>query len=371
MAALKHIYILSFTGQEHRWMLFDGTKLSESEGPGPKNKYPVVALLPDPLFFFFKPKGVTKSRHAKSATLMQMNYSFPEQSTGFRVLRPSGGAVLGYTSHDLLHRFLDQHREVLSKVTVLTSEFAVCWRAAVAEGLSVWSWKGQGGVRILAAADELTYFRGNDEEFDNRFKRLKLDGEPEKIDLEKACKVFDEKKIRWARLNLHSGGRSKEDKSTVLDFKPFITAAILTSIIGIFFIAGQYHRWQLSKDIAKEWRGKLQEVYVSALGPAPGSDPYGKILFKLDQLKSGGSSKGVDVVGLLAVLSESSPAGISIESLNLGADSGNIRGKVSTYDDLDSMMEKLSGASQFHFVLEQATNVKGGIDFSLRAEYNR
>ncbi|MBI9112661.1 hypothetical protein [Maridesulfovibrio ferrireducens] len=371
MAAIKHIYILSFTGQEHQWMLFDGTKLSESEEPGPKNKYPVVALLPDPLFFFFKPSGVNKSRHAKSATLMQMNYSFPEQNGGFKVLRPSGGAVLGYTSHDLLSRFTDQHREVLSKATVLTSEFAVCWRAAVADGLSVWSWKGQSGMRLLASGDALTYFRGGDEEFHNRFDRLKLDGKPEEIELEKACKVLAEKKIRWARLNLYSDGSSKEDKSAVIDFKPFIIAAVLTSLIGILFIVGQYHRWQLSQVAAKEWRGKLQEVYVSALGPAPGSDPYGKILFKLDQLKSGGGNKGVDVIGLLALMSDSSPVGIEIESINLGADSGNIRGKVSTYEELDGMMEKLTASGQFNFVLEQANNVESGISFSLRAEYNR
>ncbi len=371
MASIKLVYILTFSEQEHQWMLFDGKNLSESEGPDPKNKYPVVALLPDPLFFFFKPKGVNKSRHAKSATLMQMNYSFPDQNFGFKVLRPSGGAVLGYTSHDLLDRFLETHRDVLGRATVLTSAFTVCWRAAVAEGLSVWSWQGQEGMQILASGDELTYFNGGEGEFTSRYDRLGLDGNPEDMTLEKACKVFEDKKIKWARLNLISGTSSVVDKSVSIEFKPYIIAAILTTLIGLLFIIGQYHRWGLSQDAAAEWRVKLKEVYVTALGPTPGSDPYGKILFKLDQLKSGGGSKGVDVLGLLSFVSDSSPVGIEIESINLGADSGNIRGKISSYDDLDGMMEKLSSSGEYHFVLEQATNAPDGIIFSLRAEYNR
>ncbi|ACS81637.1 hypothetical protein [Maridesulfovibrio salexigens] len=370
MAFKKLVYILSFKGNEHQWMMFDGRDLIESEGPADKNKHPVVALLPDPLFFFFKPRGAIKSRHAKSATMMQMNYSFPMQEGEFKVLRPSGDAVLGYTGHDLLDRFLDRHREVLAKATVLTTAFTVCWRAAVAEGLSVWAWKGQ-GVRILACADELTYFRGNDEEFQNRFERLGLDGEPEFMDLGKACDVFAKKKVRWARLNLVSGKRSGSDKSITIDYKPYAVAAVLVSLIGVLFIAGQYHRWQQSQVHANEWRNKLKETYVSALGPNPGSDPYGKILYKLDQLKSGGDGGGIDVLGLLAVLSNSAPVGIEIEGFSLGADSGNIRGKVSSYEELDAMMEKLAANSQFNFVLEQANNIEGGISISLRAEYNR
>lgn len=372
MAAKKIVYILTFKGNEHQWMMFDGENLTESQEPAEKNRNPVIALLPDPLFFFFKPRGVTKSRHAKSATLMQMNYSFPVQEEGFSVLRPSGGAVLGYTAHDLLDRFLDQHREVLAKATVLTTAFTVCWRAAVAEGLSVWSWKGQGGVRVLASGDELTYFRGGQDEFDSRFDRLSLDGKPEVMELEAACIIFSDKKIRWTRLNLATGKKSGADKGISLDFKPYIVAAVLVTFIGMLFITGQYHRWTNSQDQAAQWRGKLKEVYVSALGPNPGSDPYGKILYKLDQLKSGGNQgSGIDVLGLIAVLSESAPVGIEIEGFNLGADSGNIRGKVSSYEEIDAMMEKLAANAQFNFVLEQANNVDGGISISLRAEYNR
>jgi len=367
----KTVYILSFKGNEHQWMMFDGNGLTESEGPAEKNRHPVVALLPDSLFFFFKPRGAIKSRHAKSATLMQMNYSFPSQEgSDFKVLRPSGGAVLGYTGHELLDRFLDRHREVLAKATVLTTEFAVCWRAAVAEGLTVWNWSGQ-GMRILASGEELTYFRGNGDEFSSRFERLGLDGEPEQVDLDKACAVFFKKKIRWARLNLVSGLRSGSDKTVTIEYKPFAVAAVLVTLIGLLFITGQYHRWQQSQEQATVWRGKLKEVYTRALGPNPGSDPYGKILYKLDQLKSGGNSGGIDVLGLLAVISESAPVGIEIEGFSLGGDSGNIRGRISNYEELDAMMEKLALNSEFNFVLEQATNIDGGVSISLRAEYNR
>ncbi len=371
MASKKAVYILSFKGNEHQWMMFDGDRLSESEGPAEKNRLPVIALLPDPLFFFFKPRGVLKSRHAKSATMMQMSYSFPMQEQEFKVLRPSGGAVLGYVEHDLLNRFLERHREVLSKATVLTTAFTVCWRAAVAEDLSVWAWKGQ-GMRILACGEELSYFRGNEDEFKSRFERFGLDGEPELMDLGKACSLFAKKKIRWARLNLVNGLRSGTDKSVVIDYKPFAIAAVLVSLIGFLFIAGQYHRWNQSSASADAWRDKLQKVYVEALGPNPGSDPYGKILYKLDQLKSGGGNAGgIDVLGLIAVLSESAPVGITIEGFSLGIDSGNIRGRVSSYEELDAMMEKLAANSQFKFVLEQANNVDGGVTISLRAEYNR
>ncbi|WP_432734438.1 hypothetical protein [Maridesulfovibrio sp. FT414] len=372
MAAKKTVYILSFKGNEHQWMLFDGETLSESAGPAEKNRNPVVALLPDPLFFFFKPKGAIKPRHAKSATLMQMNYSFPMTGGGFNVLRPSGNAVLGYVPHDLLDRFLEQHREVLAKATVLTTSFTVCWRAAVAEGLSVWSWKGQGNMCILASGDSLTYFRGSEEEFNGRLERLGLDGDPEMMDLPKACAVFAEKKIRWARLNLATGKKSVSDKAAAISYKPYIAAAVLVSLVGLLFIGGQYHRWQQSRQQAEEWRGKLHEVYVSALGPNPGSDPYGKILYKLDQIKSGGNQGGgIDVLGILAILSDSAPVGIEIEGFNLGPESGNIRGKLGSYEEIDSMMEKLSANPKINFVLEHANNVDGGVSISLRAEYNR
>lgn len=371
MALKKIVYILSFKGNEHQWMMFDGSSLSESDGPAEKNRHPVVALLPDPLFFFFKPRGAIKSRHAKSATMMQMNYSFPVQEQEFGVLRPSGTAVLGYAQHDLLGQFLDRHREVLENATVLTTEFTVCWRASVAEGLSVWSWKGQ-GTRILACGDELTYFRGGEDEFRSRFERLGLDGDPELMTLAKACEIFAKKKVRWSRLNLVTGSRSKSDKSVTIDYKPYAVAAVLVSLIGLFFLAGQFHRWQQSQQQAEEWRGKLKEVYVSALGPNPGSDPYGKILYKLDQLKSGGGDGGgIDVLGLLAVISDSAPVGIVVEGFSLGTDSGNVRGRVSSYEELDAMMEKLAANTQFNFVLEQANNIEGGISISLRAEYNR
>lgn len=301
-----------------------------------------------------------------------MNYSFPAQRDDFKVLRPSGGAALGYTEHDLLGRFMDHHREVLAHATVLTTAFTVCWRAAVAEGLSVWTWKGLGGMRILASDDELTYFRGTDKEFKSRFVRLGLEGAPEVMDLETACLALEKKKVRWARLNLLTGRRSGNDKAAVISYKPYLFSALMVTLLGLFFITGQYHRWKQSQDAADMWRQKLQEVYVSALGPNPGSDPYGKILYKLDQLKSGGGDGGgVDVLGLLSVLSQSAPVGIEIESLNLGSDSGNIRGKIGSYEEVDAMMEKLAASPLFNFVLEQATNEDDGISISLRAEYNR
>lgn len=372
MAAKKLVYIITFNGQGPVWKVFDGDSISECEEPGVKDRNPVVALIPDPLFFFFKPKGVDKSRHAKSATMMQMNYSFPGgEEGGFKVLKPAGNAVLGYTSHDLLPQFMERHREVLARATVVTTAFAVCWRAAIAEGLSVWSWKGQGGIKILSAMEDMTYFKGSEDEFRKRFESLGLDGEPEQMDLEQACKIFRRKKIRWARLGLVTAGNGKSDKASVIDFKPYIAAAVMVTLVGALFIAGQYRRWQVKHDEAGQWRAKLRQLYVSALGPNPGGDPYGTILYKLDQMKNGGGGNGVDVLGLLATISENAPVGIVVESLNLGTDSGNIRGMVSTYDDLDEMMENLSTNGRYKFVLEQADNVDNGISFSLRAEYNR
>lgn len=373
MAVKKMVYIITFKGQEPVWKVFDGNSFSECEEPAVKDRNHIVALLPDPLFFFFKPKGVDKSRHAKSVTLMQMSYSFPgEGEDMFKVLKPAGNAVLGYAAHDFLPLFMEKHREVLSRATVVTTSFVVCWRAALAEGLSVWSWSGQGGMKGLYAMEDMWYFKGSDKDLQKRFESLELDGETEKMDLEKACTIFSEKKIRWAKLGLVTTGNGKADKAADLDFKPFITSAILVTIIGFFFVFGQYHSWQVKHDEAQQWRKKLRQLYVSALGPSPGGDPYGTILYKLDQLKNGGGTgHGVDVLGLLATLSESSPTGMVIDSVNLGQDSGNIRGLVSTYDDLDKMMEKLASNGRFKFVLEQADNVDKGISFSLRAEYNR
>lgn len=372
MAAKKQVYIIIFKGQEPVWKVFNENGFSDCEEPDIKDRCPVVALLPDPLVFFFKPKGVDKSRHAKSATLMQMSYSLPGNDGGaFKVLRPAGNAVLGYTGHDLLSHFMERNRDILSRATVITTSFAVCWRAALAEGLSVWSWKGQGGMRALFTPDFFCYFKGTDQELKERYENIGLDAEPELIDLEKACSIFFDKKIRWSRIGLVTTVTGSTDKASVVDYKPFVKAAILVTLVGLFFIAGQYHRLQAKEDQADLWRKNLRQLYISALGPSPGGDPYGTILYKLDQLKNGGTVKGVDVLGLLSTLSESAPVGMTVDSMNLGSDSGNIRGTLSTYDELDKMMEKLAANGRFKFVLEQADNVDNGISFSLRAEYNR
>jgi type II secretory pathway component PulL len=119
----------------------------------------------------------------------------------------------------------------------------------------------------------------------------------------------------------------------------------------------------IQKDVLA-YETKIENLYESVLGEDPGKDPLGTLLYRLEQRRGGGQS-GIDVMGLLAVLSEEAPPGFTVESLSYNGDSGGIRALTDSFDKLDAMLERLRANDEYEFTLEQATNTEDGVLMSL------
>jgi type II secretory pathway component PulL len=149
------------------------------------------------------------------------------------------------------------------------------------------------------------------------------------------------------------------------NLQPYRRAIMIIFLVGALAVAGQYVRLQHYGDKVAGWRTRTQSLYSSLFGPSPGPDPYGKLLYTLNQLQRT-QSKGVNVLGILAALSEQPPKGLTIENLNFSTDSGSVMGRAESYDALENYLKTLNSDSDYAFTLEQAANTKDGIQFHLR-----
>ena len=114
----------------------------------------------------------------------------------------------------------------------------------------------------------------------------------------------------------------------------------------------------------------MRAEYKSALGSNLGTDPYGQLLFKLEQLK-GSKLRGLDLIVLLRELSKAAPPDFRVDSVSVNNNSGNIRATVQDYNQLEAMLGALSAESGFTFTLEQATNTEEGIAIDIKVEQRR
>jgi hypothetical protein len=360
----RTIHLLRFRNDQPVWFRFEAGHLTPSEAPDPKDRSFVVAILPDELFFYYQPTGVQTSsgRKARAAARLQMHHLFPAfgDQRDIGVFRPVQGRVLGFFSRPGLQELLDQHQELLAGANVITTELALCWFDAMERGLSSFVWRGENGLKALYASDNLEFFKGDDSELESRLAREEAP-EAEPLELEPVVARRLEGGKKWSAVRVPV----RQSKADQTKLRPYKRAMLVLLILGLFFLAGQLLRLQDKARTSEAWRTRLDQLYATVLGPQPGPDPYGKLLYTLDQLQQG-RSQGVNVLETLAILSQEPPQDLKIENLNLSVDSGAIRGLANSYDALESYLETLNTDPGYTFTLEQASNTEQGIQFTLR-----
>lgn len=358
-------YLLRFDDDGPVWNWFDGTVLSPCDEPEARSRKPIVAALPDRLFFFHQPKGVEarSERKVRSAAKLQLQYWFPPQSEG----RESGvfvanGNTLGYFTHPELADFRDRYSHLLSRAVVVTPAFLMAWVAAGAEKMPSWTWR-ESGSRAAVREGSLRYFNADDESFARWMQGLNGQA-PRELDWNGVLSLLVRHQVRPARLRL---ALASLDEAAEATGPAWGRVAVILFIIGALAAGGQALRYKSAADAESGWRKALDDQYARVLGDSLGSDPYGKLLFRIDQLRGSGA-EGVDVLGLTELLSRAAPEGFMVESFSLGAEEGNIRAFFRSYDELEAMLNSLESDNRFAFTLEQASNTDRGIAVSLKVE---
>lgn len=369
--AKENWHILSFSEGKPVWFLYDGEKLAPEAEPGAKRTGTTIALIPDDFLFFVMvaaPRSL-RERNIHSGLRLRMRHSFPQPAPRQErsIFRVSPDEVLGYDSHPGLPDFLDRHRELLDSADVVTSPFILSFMAAKSENLSSWVWSGNGGPSALVHEHELQYFRSGRDELENRLSLLRLEQSPAVLDLERSLKILSGRNVRPSRLRL-----PLNMLRSARDFEPrFWTRVIVaTAVAGLLFCAGQAAKLvNLHKTVAT-YELANDSLYKSVLGPDPGSDPFGMLLYKLEE-RRGGSRSGADILGMLSLLSGNAPEQLKIENISYSNEAGSLRAIIGTFDQLEAMLANLSKAKEYGFTLEQASNTADGVLFNMKFVTNR
>ena len=296
----QSFYVLTFQDSQPEWGFFDGTGITPASRPDTASKVPVLALVPDSHFFFFLPKGGAENdRNLKAAAKLQMQHLFPavapDQENG---TVKTNGSMLGFYSHPGFMAFWEAHEALLERVTVVTTPFFLAWSVAQAKKLPQWQWGRNGSPRALFAHGELHYFLGDDAELAMRSAALELDAPPAPLELTTALADLETEQVRMSRLRLPL---RRISSAQVGDPRAWIRAFVLIGLVGLLFGVGSMERWLGQAQHATQWKAAVAAQYARALGSDLGADPFGKLLFRLDQLK-GTQVTGIDMRELLALL---------------------------------------------------------------------
>jgi hypothetical protein len=233
--------------------------------------------------------------------------------------------------------------------------------AAGSRGLENWEWKNGAGPKALVKDGDLLYFRAGDEELEKRKAVLEVDGPLPSLGLEDSLSTLYKEQVRPARLRM-----PLRTVSSSREFEPRFWGKVIAAaaVAGILFCLGQYLRLDSLESNVNLYEQSLERQYKSVLGEDIGNDPFGALLFRLERQRGGGAA-GLDVMGLLSILSENAPGSLRIEGVNFNGDNGGIRALIGNFDQLDAMLERLGKIDEYAFTLEQASNTSEGVLLNL------
>lgn len=361
----KQFLVLHFQDGAPRWMRFGTGGITPAEPPGPASGLPVVVLIPDRYFFYHLPPGlsVRGERRQKAAVALRLGQVFPAPEAGQEWgALPSGPAgTPGFFTHPGLAGFWEEHRDALSQAALVTTPFALAWGWSQAKGLAEWSMAGANGDGLL------TLFREGELHllFDasRQAEALAAAGEPlpPEVDWREVLAHSGEPGLAWSRLRIPLRGFA----SVRIDLKPFVHAVIGLTLAALLLYSVQVRSLLAHSRTADAWDQALHDLYVKALGGEPGRDPFGRLASKLEQLK-GKQGASMDLLEFLANLSAHAPAALDVESVTLSTAAGTVSGKVDTYEALEAYLKTLPQDGPYSFTLEQATNLPGGVSFTLK-----
>jgi len=359
--ALQRFYLLGFL-EETSWELVENGRLAPAEAPQKNNCEPIVALLPDDLFYFTPAPGGRGSRAGKATVRLYMQHSLPEllpeQHQG--VVKIPGG-VLGFRSHPGLAAFLAEHRAELEGVSALYPESLLAVTAAHSEKLTRWTWTSRHGITVAASEKGLHFFRSDGQEADARLEAMDARDEARALTREDIYEILFRHNVRPARLHMPIKGLHSRTR-TITGLSAKAVAAV--AAMALLLCLGQAVRLYKANATAGPLQETLNAQYASVLGNDLGKDPFGRLLSRLEQAKHT-KAQGLDLLQLLAALSKHAPKGFLLDEFNLTVSGGTLQGRIGSYEGLDGLIAALSTDEAFTFTLDKAESAAKMVTFNL------
>lgn len=363
----KEIYLLSFFQDQPVWELYSQSGIQKINRPVTKTKTPVLAVIPDRFFFFYIPQGIKgkNRRHSRDAARLQLGHMFPAPATDEEVgVLDTGHEILGFFRRADLGRFLEKHKNELALAGTVTTTFLLGRALMSADNTLSWYTQNPGDPLVLVREDGLDYFSGDVQELESRLGNTDPEQKPVCMGYTDLVSKLTDMVIPWNRFRLSLPELEARQGQT----KFLSRAAALVLAAGLLFCAGEIFKLASARSYKNNWENSLESLYLSALGPDYGSDPYGLLLYRAGQVKNEDQT-GVDFISLLGILSDSAPDSLIVENLSLGIDSGIIRANIESYDEMENFMNQLRTNDRYTFTLDQADSADNRVNLTIRVNY--
>ncbi|WP_031386760.1 hypothetical protein [Desulfonatronum thiodismutans] len=376
----NQFHVVRFIKDALVWERFDGQALHPVPHPDQASKslrsLPVLALIPDRLFFFYQPESDHHSgslRQRTAAARLEMEQAFPAQASrsGPDIVLDAGRTrILGCFPHPELTEFCRRHQDVLARANSVTTPFFLAWNAGYRRRIESWIWSNPEDRTTAAMVHgKVTFFPGTDVELKARLTEPSETGtvgksfvSPKEWRLPELLLAAPD--IGWSQLRLPLPVADGERPGS----RQLVRLWIATALLGGLVCLGQALRLSDQQAQVDHWEQATNRLYSEVLAPPLGDDPFGRLLFRHSQLQ-GPPRSGPDALALLGLLSASAPPEFHVENFSLGPNSGIIRARLADYEQLEALLKALEAQDSLRFDLDQASSADDAVLATIRASY--
>jgi hypothetical protein len=372
--------VVRFTKGAPTWERFDGQALHPIPHPdqAPKSlrSLPVLALIPDRLFFFYQPESDHHSgslRQRTAAARLELEQIFPAQTTenGSGIVLDAGRShLLGCLPHPELTEFARRHQDILTRANAVTTPFFLAWNAGHRRKIESWVWNNpEDGATAAMLHGQMTFFPGNGAELETRISEASgagNTGRPLQVDTQWSLHdlLQTAPDIGWSQLRLPLSVADGERPGS----RQLVRLWIATALLGGLVCLGQALRLSDQQAQVEHWEQATNRLYSEVLTPPLGDDPFGRLLFRHSRLQ-GPAQSGPDALAMLGLLSASAPPDFHVETFSLGPNSGIIRARLADYEQLEALLKALEGQDSIRFDLDQASSADDAVLATMRVSY--
>jgi hypothetical protein len=348
-----HVAYLS-PDRESKWYYCTADQCHARERPL-KIKDPLLLVLSADLFFCarFAPGG-KNSNMARKAARMQAAHFFPHQNQNQESFLCYSNVedILVVFARQQFQDLLRQELELVQKADLVTAAPIMAWKMYFPQEPFIWQESG-----IVCSVSEQGFSYGISSPQSSSSEELPgLSWEDLLTDFARR-----EPAQHSLRIPVHSALPSSGSS------RRYIWYASAVSLAALLFIGGQAIRLQKTQAKLNQAQQKIEAKYREILGPDPGNDPYGRLLYLAEQSRST-SEQGLNMLDLLRFMSGNVPENFLLQSISFSGDTGTIKCLVADYDQLETMLNKLKAYHKLKFSLFRASNVDQGVEAILRIE---
>lgn len=376
----NQFYVVRFIKDAPFWERFDGQALHPiphpDQAPKSSRSLPVLAIIPDKMFFFFQPESDHHSgnlRQRTAAARLELEQAFPAQAseTGPDIVLDAGRThLLGCFPHPELTEFCRRHQDILTRANAVTTPFFLAWNAGHRLKIDSWVWSNpEDGTTAAMVHGKVTFFPGTGLELKARLiepSESDTTGKPlvspKEWRLPELLQAAPD--IGWSQLRLPLPVAEGERSGSRQLVRLWIAMALLGGLVCI----GQALRLSDQQAQVHRWEQSINRLYAEVLTPPLGDDPFGRLLFRHSQVQ-GPIQSGPDALGMLGLLSASAPPEFHVENFSLGPNSGIIRARLADYEQLEALLKALEGQGRLRFDLDQASSADDAVLATLRVGY--